>query len=84
MNLELKTYLKKKGLTSAAFAGPLKLTYQAVDKWLDGLSTPSDNNKIKIERITNGEVPISSWFKPHSDVNGGVKHGGPSNGGNTN
>lgn len=50
-----------RGLNWKAFALRLGCSAKAVSFWLNRLRKPNRHYAVKLERITGGEVPASSW-----------------------
>lgn len=58
-------------------ARAINVSYQTVSDWINGKKTPSPENCMKVERVTDGKIkardilPPSS-YDPWSDLNGKV------------
>lgn len=62
MQHKLKTYLVANELTETEFARHVRVSVYAVRKWVRGERIPKPKSMLRIERITNGEIPISYWI----------------------
>lgn len=60
---KLTAYLSENGIKQYEFAARVPTTPATVSRWLSGKATPSDDLKVRIERITNGAVPVGAWFE---------------------
>ncbi|AZV00378.1 Cro-like protein [Paracoccus phage vB_PthS_Pthi1] len=60
----LEHHLKASNETQAQFASRIGVRQGTVSKLMRGLVTPSLKLAQKIERVTNGAVPVSSWVEP--------------------
>lgn len=56
METPIKTYLKAKGMTAAAFANLVGVKKAAVSKWMRGHGPSIESAKV-IEERTQGELP---------------------------
>ncbi|MBP7619326.1 MAG: helix-turn-helix transcriptional regulator [Gemmatimonadales bacterium] len=61
MSTLLLQYLKRHGLTQAAFADRAGLSQGLVSRLCRRELTPSLRRAAHIERVTNGEVPMAAW-----------------------
>lgn len=64
MNEKLRRYLRDNQITQTKFAEDLKTRPQMVTYWLSGKHTPRAKTMKRIEEMTEGAVPMSSWFEP--------------------
>lgn len=54
-------YRERHDLTQRGLASFLGITNKEVSRYETGVSTPSKVRRIKIERLTGGEIPADSW-----------------------
>jgi len=66
----LAVYLDQHGITQSAFAGSLGTTQATISKFCRGVTRPSLDMAVKIERATGGSVPVASWVSDTVDVQG--------------
>ena len=59
----LASYLERTGTTQAAFAEKVGLTQATVSKLCRGATGISLAAAIRIERVTEGQVPVAAWFE---------------------
>lgn len=62
----LADYLQENGITQAQFATRVGVNQGFVSRLCRGLAMPSLEKAAHIERLTGGEVPMSSWLSPVS------------------
>ncbi|MBT0778036.1 helix-turn-helix transcriptional regulator [Paracoccus sp. pheM1] len=60
----LEHHLRASEETQAQFASRIGVRQGTVSKLMRGLVTPSLKLAQRIERVTNGAVPVSSWVDP--------------------
>lgn len=60
---KLREYLERTGMTQAAFAERVNLNQGTVSKLCRRSTGISLAVAARIERATDGEVPVASWFK---------------------
>ena len=64
----LQKYLTRHKIGDTAFATLLRLSYVGARKyvwrWRKGHCRPNAETMVKIEKLTDGEVPCGSWFMP--------------------
>ncbi len=65
---KLKKFLKAERSRAAELAKEAGVRKQAPYKWADGSRQPNDDNKLVIERFTNGEIPILDWFPIEQNI----------------
>lgn len=65
----LASYIAQNRTTQAAFAAEIGVTQATVSKLVSGAARPSLEVAVRIERLTAGAVPASSWV-PVSDTSG--------------
>lgn len=61
VNMDLRTWLKSKGMTQRDFAAEVGLSESAVSHFIKGRIGPSRLVALEIERITGGAVSADSW-----------------------
>lgn len=61
MNAALSKYLKDRGETQSEFARRGGWRAATVSAWMNG-TIPEPENMIRVEGLTKGAVPMSSWF----------------------
>jgi len=59
----LQVYLHKHGLSLRAFGEVLGISRGQVGMYTSGRSKPSLDLAVKIEQVTDGDVPCLSWVK---------------------
>jgi DNA-binding XRE family transcriptional regulator len=57
----LLNYMKQWGLTDRTMAKRVGVSYSSIYNWRTGRSYPTVDKAIKLERITDGAVPVYSW-----------------------
>lgn len=60
---KLREYLTRVHVPQQRFAEQIGRTQGSVSRWCAGRVVPDLDTLLKIERITNGEVPVSSWSR---------------------
>jgi transcriptional regulator with XRE-family HTH domain len=55
-------WLRGQGLSVSAFAKAIGVDPKAAGYWINGRALPSLVNAFKVEKYTNGQVPVSSWL----------------------
>lgn len=63
----LPEYLSSKKIRRDKFAALVPTTEATLSRWCTGASKPSDENKARIEKITEGAVPVTAWFPEIAD-----------------
>jgi len=58
---KLTDYISKSGETRAKFAQECGISAPYLSQIISGIKRPSLGVALKIERITNGAVPVSVW-----------------------
>ena len=58
----LARWLYRNQMSAFAFAGKLRMNPQTVRQWIHGKVLPSLCAAFKIDELTKGEVPPSSWL----------------------
>lgn len=61
MREKLVAYLEENNLSLSAFARLIVGSPSAVFSWTKGISIPHPKTALKIEKVTKGKIPISSW-----------------------
>lgn len=64
----LRQYLQRHGITQDAFAQQAGLSQSLVSRFCRGAIIPNLRRAVEIERITGGEVAVSSWLPPDPDA----------------
>lgn len=64
----LQEYLDATGTKRANFAKLVPTTEATLSRWCSGAITPSDENKARVQKLTNGEVPVTVWFSGLEDM----------------
>lgn len=62
--MKLGDYLKREGITHAAFAEELGVTRSAVTQWVNDLTLPTGERMIMVYRMSGGEVGMEDWHIP--------------------
>lgn len=62
--MQLKSYLRKHGLTQKEFAEIMKVTEITVSRWVNGKSRTTVSMALEIERTTDGEVSAMDVLFP--------------------
>jgi transcriptional regulator with XRE-family HTH domain len=57
----LKVWRQSQGMSRLDVCPALDVTYNAIAKWENGATKPSDDHMVDIERITKGAVTASLW-----------------------
>ena len=57
-------YLEEAGIGQALFAESIAVTQATISRLASGKMTPSLELALKIEIVTKGAVPMSSWCDP--------------------
>lgn len=57
-------YITKSGDSRAAWAARVGVSRSYLSDMLNGKKTPSLDVAVRIERLTGGAVPASSWIAP--------------------
>lgn len=57
----LVEYMRERLMQQCDFAKLLGVAQCCVSSWVCGRTTPSRENRARIETVTNGAVPASSW-----------------------
>lgn len=57
----INNYLKARGIRKNWFADQIGVRNASLSRWLSGKWTPSPMARKRIEDLTNGEVPETSW-----------------------
>lgn len=60
----LSDYLRDKKITQGAFAARAGLSQSLISRLCKGAVKPTVDRAAQIERLTDGEVPMSSWVQP--------------------
>lgn len=60
MNI-LKKYLKDHRLTMEAFAYTINVSKTSISHWINRRATPRPRVSVRIEKVTKGRIPISTW-----------------------
>ncbi|WP_081749873.1 helix-turn-helix transcriptional regulator [Roseivivax marinus] len=68
----LASYLKETGLTQDAFAQLVNVRQPTVHRWLHGTASPSWKTAAKIEKLTDGAVPVSAWAEASGEAQAGA------------
>ncbi|WP_172976585.1 helix-turn-helix domain-containing protein [Roseivivax sp. THAF40] len=63
----LATFLNRTEMTQGAFAQLIGVSQPTVHRWLHRKDTPTFKTAAKIERMTEGAVPIASWAEVQSE-----------------
>ncbi len=61
-------YIRKCGESRAAWATRIGVSRSYLSDMLNGKKTPSLDVAVRIERLTQGAVPASSWIAPAPDA----------------
>ena len=64
----LKKYLKANRATQRDFASSLGISQAFLSQLLNGRRIPSLDLAVRIERLTDGAVPASSWVKQDGEA----------------
>lgn len=64
----LKEYLKDRNKSD--FAKQVGVSGSQLSQYLSGYRLPSYGRMLKIERLTDGEVPVQSWELVRANVDG--------------
>ncbi|RJL18236.1 helix-turn-helix domain-containing protein [Paracoccus siganidrum] len=70
----LRHHLETSGETQAAFAQRINIQQGTVSKLARGVMLPSLKLAQKIERATDGQVPVSSWNAIDTNPNQETSH----------
>jgi transcriptional regulator with XRE-family HTH domain len=60
---KISEYLKAHDMTHEAFAALVDITRPHLTKIANGSAYPSRKLMVRIAKVTNGQVPITSWFE---------------------
>jgi plasmid maintenance system antidote protein VapI len=60
----LHTYLAEQRITQAGFAAKIGVTQATVSKLIAGTTKPGLDLAVRIERMTDGAVPVDTWVGP--------------------
>lgn len=55
-------FLRVGNVSAYALAKLVGTSYKQMCNWRDGLALPGVINAIKLERVTNGEIPVVAWL----------------------
>lgn len=64
----LNEYLRDNRITQSEFAARAGLSQSLISRLCNGAVAPTVDRAAHIERLTDGEVPMSSWVTPAPDV----------------
>lgn len=60
--MEMRAFLKERGMTQGAAAAALGISRTHMTQILNGRKVPSLALACRIERMTDGAVPMASWI----------------------
>ncbi len=60
-NTRFAAWLEDSALTPVSLARALDVSTQAVYQWRSGATTPGLANAVRLEILSEGAVPCSSW-----------------------
>jgi len=69
--MDLASYLESTKTSQAAFADLVGVKQPTVNRWLNTTARPTWGTALRIEQVTAGAVPVSSWVQnstPSSDA----------------
>jgi len=62
-SLKLEAFIILNNLNAASFGKMLGCRSETIRRYVKSLRIPNDEVKIKIEKVTKGQVEITDWFK---------------------
>ncbi len=60
--MKLAEWLRIKGMSQQTFGNLIGVSQSAVAKFVLEIRHPTRETIVKIDEVTNGEVPITVWF----------------------
>lgn len=70
----LRAFLKKSGMSQAAFAAAAKVPQSVISRALSNRRTPGLTSAFRIEDATGGAVPAKAWVTESDSKANGVGH----------
>lgn len=67
--MDLETYLQSTGETQTAFAARVEATVPTINRIIGNQMNPSLALALRIERATDGKVPVAVWADRQTDRN---------------
>jgi len=59
----LRVYMARHDLSVKELAAKMDLDVMTITRWRRGRSRPDGDMRVKLEQLTDGEIPASAWVR---------------------